>query len=158
MATAPAHDGAYSFDARVAVEHVRASDPMLARVIDAVGPFRLQLKRAPSSFAALAEAVVYQQLSGKAAATIFARVRAVSARARRLHRRADAARLGRKASGCRPVAREAALAARPRAARDRRRDPHARRGSSDGRRGDFRAPHRGGRYRPADLWRGFEIP
>src|SRR2546425_8438450 len=74
MATAPAHDGAYSFDARVAVEHVRASDPMLARVIDAVGPFRLQLKRAASSFAALAEAIVYQQLTGKAAATIFARV------------------------------------------------------------------------------------
>ena len=81
MATAPAHDGAYSFDARVAVEHVRASDPMLARVIDAVGPFRLQLKRAASSFAALAEAVVYQQLSGKAAATIFARVCALFPRA-----------------------------------------------------------------------------
>ncbi|OLC02399.1 MAG: DNA-3-methyladenine glycosylase [Gemmatimonadetes bacterium 13_1_40CM_4_69_8] len=81
MATAPAHDGAYSFDARVAVEHVRASDPMLARVIDAVGPFRLQLKRAASSFAALAEAVVYQQLSGKAAVTIFARVCALFPRA-----------------------------------------------------------------------------
>src|SRR2546426_1887113 len=81
MATAPAHDGAYSFDARVAVEHVRASAPMLARVIDAVGPFRLQLKRAASSFAALAEAVVYQQLSGKAAATIFARVCALFPRA-----------------------------------------------------------------------------
>src|SRR5436305_14087795 len=74
MATALANDGAYSFDPRVAVEHVRASDPVLARVIDAVGPFRLQLKRAPSSFAALAEAIVYQQLSGRAAATIFARV------------------------------------------------------------------------------------
>ncbi len=77
MATALARDGAYSFDPRVAVEHVRASDPVLARVIEAVGPFRLQLKRASSSFAALAEAIVYQQLSGKAAATIFARVRAL---------------------------------------------------------------------------------
>ena len=54
MATALARDGAYSFDPRVAVEHVRASDPVLARVIEAVGPFRLQLKRASSSFAALA--------------------------------------------------------------------------------------------------------
>ncbi len=81
MATALANDGAYSFDPRVAVEHVRASDPVLARVIDAVGPFRLQLKRAPSSFAALAEAIVYQQLSGKAAATIFARVCALFPRA-----------------------------------------------------------------------------
>jgi len=81
MATALANDGAYSFDPRVAVEHVRASDPVLARVIDAVGPFRLQLKRAPSSFAALAEAIVYQQLSGRAAATIFARVCALFPRA-----------------------------------------------------------------------------
>src|SRR5439155_121809 len=78
MATALANDGAYSFDPRVAVEHVRASDPVLARVIDAVGPFRLQLKRAPSSFAALAEAIVYQQLSGRAAATIFASVCALT--------------------------------------------------------------------------------
>jgi len=81
MATALANDGAYSFGPRVAVEHVRASDPVLARVIDAVGPFRLQLKRAPSSFAALAEAIVYQQLSGRAAATIFARVCALFPRA-----------------------------------------------------------------------------
>ena len=39
-----------------------------------MGPFRLQLQRTPSVFGALAEAIVYQQLSGKAAATIFARV------------------------------------------------------------------------------------
>src|SRR2546425_10549628 len=65
MAAAPANDGAYRFDARVAVEHVRESDPVLARVIEAVGPFRLQLKRAPSSFAALAEAIVYQQSAAR---------------------------------------------------------------------------------------------
>ena len=60
-----------------AVEHLRASDAALARVIDAVGPFRMRLKSTPSIFVALAEAIVYQQLTGKAAATIFAtRVRA----------------------------------------------------------------------------------
>ena len=50
----------------------------MARLIDAVGPFRLQLRPAPSLFAALAESIVYQQLSGKAAAAIFARVAALS--------------------------------------------------------------------------------
>src|SRR5262249_25162579 len=60
---------------------LRASDAALARVIDAVGPFRLDLKRTPSIFAALTEAIVYQQLTGKAAATIFARVCALFPRA-----------------------------------------------------------------------------
>ena len=66
-------DGAFGFDPKVAVEHVRASDAALARIIDAVGPFRMELKKTPSIFVALAEAIVYQQLTGKAAATIFAR-------------------------------------------------------------------------------------
>jgi 3-methyladenine DNA glycosylase/8-oxoguanine DNA glycosylase len=56
---------------------VRASDPVLARVIDAVGPFRMEFKKAPGLFGALAESIVYQQLTGKAAATIFGRVRAL---------------------------------------------------------------------------------
>ena len=58
----------------MALEHLRASDAALAHVIDTVGPFRLQLNKAPSIFAALARAIVYQQLTGKAAATIFARL------------------------------------------------------------------------------------
>jgi 3-methyladenine DNA glycosylase/8-oxoguanine DNA glycosylase len=60
---------------------VRASDAALARVIDTVGPFRMQLKKTPSIFAALAEAIVYQQLHAKAASTIFARVCALFPRA-----------------------------------------------------------------------------
>src|SRR5262249_28059745 len=67
-------DGALAFDPEVAVEHVRSADPALARVIDAVGPFRMRLKRTSSIFGALPEAIVYQQLNGRAAATIFARV------------------------------------------------------------------------------------
>jgi 3-methyladenine DNA glycosylase/8-oxoguanine DNA glycosylase len=69
------------FDARDAVEHLRTSDAALARVIDAVGPFDLQLKTTPSLFGALAEAIVYQQLTGKAAATIYGRVCALFPRA-----------------------------------------------------------------------------
>jgi 3-methyladenine DNA glycosylase/8-oxoguanine DNA glycosylase len=61
------------FEPATAVEHLRASDESLARVIDSVGPFRLQLIGASSIFGALAQAIVYQQLNGKAAAAIFAR-------------------------------------------------------------------------------------
>jgi len=74
-------DGAFGFDPSVAIEHLRASDPALARLIDAVGPFRMQLKKTSGIFAMLAEAIVYQQLTGKAAATIFARVCALFPRA-----------------------------------------------------------------------------
>ncbi len=69
-------DGAFDFDQGAAVAHVR-SDPAMARLIDAVGPFAMELKTTPSLFVALAESIVYQQLTGKAAATIFARVRAL---------------------------------------------------------------------------------
>jgi 3-methyladenine DNA glycosylase/8-oxoguanine DNA glycosylase len=50
---------------------------VLARHIAKIGPFRLMLKATEGTFAALAESIVYQQLSGKAAATIFGRVRAL---------------------------------------------------------------------------------
>jgi O-6-methylguanine DNA methyltransferase len=67
-------DAAFGFDPEAALAHLRASDPMLGRLIDAIGPFQMQLQRTPSVFGALAEAIVYQQLSGKAAATIFGRL------------------------------------------------------------------------------------
>ena len=72
---------AYGFDPHRAVAYLRASDPTLARVIDAVGPFALDLKQTSSVFAALAEAIVYQQLTAKAAATIFGRLCALYPRA-----------------------------------------------------------------------------
>ena len=55
-------------------------------MIDAVGPFRMQLKKAPSIFGALAEAIVYQQLAGRAAATIFARLCALFPRRTKVRR------------------------------------------------------------------------
>jgi O-6-methylguanine DNA methyltransferase len=67
-------DLALAFDPGLAIEHLRASDPTLARVIETIGPFRMQLRPAPSVFAVLARAIVYQQLNGKAAAAIFARL------------------------------------------------------------------------------------
>jgi methylated-DNA-[protein]-cysteine S-methyltransferase len=70
-------DGKWPFDPDAAAQHLRDVDPPFARVLDDVGPFAMELKSAPSIFGALAEAIVYQQLSGKAAATIFARLRAL---------------------------------------------------------------------------------
>jgi 3-methyladenine DNA glycosylase/8-oxoguanine DNA glycosylase len=61
------------FEPATAVDHLRACDEILARIIDSIGPFRLQPMGTSSIFAALARAIVYQQLTGKAAATIFAR-------------------------------------------------------------------------------------
>jgi O-6-methylguanine DNA methyltransferase len=74
-------DGGLGFDADAATAHLRQRDAKMARLMDRVGPFRLQLKHTSSLFLALAEAIVYQQLTGKAAATIFARVRALFPRA-----------------------------------------------------------------------------
>ncbi len=62
------------FDTDAAVAHLRASDRKLAAAIDTVGPCALKLDHAETTFAALAQSIAYQQLTGKAAATIFARV------------------------------------------------------------------------------------
>src|SRR5215469_3937453 len=40
--------GGLGFDADMAIQHLRASDRVLARVIDEVGPFRMQIRPAPS--------------------------------------------------------------------------------------------------------------
>jgi O-6-methylguanine DNA methyltransferase len=67
-------DGALGFDPNAALEHLRTRDAALARIIATIGPFDLALRKTPDLFVALAEAIVYQQLTGKAAATIFARL------------------------------------------------------------------------------------
>ncbi|HQS17793.1 DNA-3-methyladenine glycosylase [Reyranella sp.] len=67
----------FPFKPAKAVAHLRAADPRLAAIIDTVGPFRMELKHARSLFGSLAEAIVYQQLSNKAAATIYGRVEAL---------------------------------------------------------------------------------
>jgi 3-methyladenine DNA glycosylase/8-oxoguanine DNA glycosylase len=54
---------------RAAESHLRAADPVLARIIDVVGPAPLRVNRTPA-FAALLESIVYQQITGKAAASI----------------------------------------------------------------------------------------
>ncbi len=61
---------------RKAILHLKKCDPVLCAVIDKVGPFRMQY--GPAEFHSLAEAIVYQQLNGKAAETIFKRFAALA--------------------------------------------------------------------------------
>jgi DNA-3-methyladenine glycosylase II len=63
------------FDPAEAVAHLKANDPKLGELIDRAGPFSLRLDPSPSPFESLLESILYQQLHGKAAATIHRRVR-----------------------------------------------------------------------------------
>jgi DNA-3-methyladenine glycosylase II len=72
------HDGRsrkLPFDAEEALAHLRARDAKLGALIDRVAEFALRLDRSPSPFESLLESILYQQLHGKAAATIHRRVR-----------------------------------------------------------------------------------
>ena len=66
-----------SFDVHEAERLLRAADPKLASLMERHGPFHLKPRISQSPFAALAESIAYQQLTGKAAATIFSRVLAL---------------------------------------------------------------------------------
>ena len=61
---------------RKAINHLRQSDPVLSAIIEHVGAFRMNYDE--PAFHSLAEAIVYQQLHGKAAATIFGRLAALT--------------------------------------------------------------------------------
>jgi 3-methyladenine DNA glycosylase/8-oxoguanine DNA glycosylase len=61
-------------DARAALRHLRRSDPRLAAAIARVGRCGLEFTPMRSPFHSLMHAITYQQLSGKAAATILGRV------------------------------------------------------------------------------------
>ena len=62
------------YDPIAAAEALSASDPKLARLIERAGAFTLRLPARQSPFEALTESIIYQQLHGKAAATIHARL------------------------------------------------------------------------------------
>ena len=61
---------------RKAVNHLKKSDPVLRGIIERIGPFRMEY--GPPEFSSLAESIVYQQLNGNAAATIFKRFAALA--------------------------------------------------------------------------------
>jgi DNA-3-methyladenine glycosylase II len=59
-----------------ALKHLTAADPVLGAIIDRVGPYKIQYR--DPNFHSLVRSIVYQQLSGKAALTIFNRLRAAA--------------------------------------------------------------------------------
>lgn len=69
----PGSDG-LGFDPDVACRHLVEADPYLGALIGRVGAFTLRPEPTQSLFAALLRSIVYQQLTGKAAATILGRV------------------------------------------------------------------------------------
>jgi DNA-3-methyladenine glycosylase II len=62
------------YDRDEAMAHLSAADPRLARLIARAGPFTMRLASNQSPFEALTESIIYQQLHGKAAAVIHARL------------------------------------------------------------------------------------
>ncbi len=69
----------WAFDHKAAIEHISKNDARLARLISKCVEFQLDIELAQSPYEALLEAIVYQSISGKAAATIFARIEALGA-------------------------------------------------------------------------------
>lgn len=65
----------YPFNHLAAVRHLRGCDAKFEDLITRVGRFRMEMDTHPSPYEALMEAIVYQQLNGKAAGTIFGRVK-----------------------------------------------------------------------------------
>ena len=61
---------------RKAINQLKKSDPVLRAIIERVGPCRMEFGE--PVFHSLAEAIVYQQLNGKAAVTIFKRFAALA--------------------------------------------------------------------------------
>src|SRR5258708_37747734 len=61
---------------RRAVGHLKKSDPVMRAIIERIGPCRMQFGLA--EFSSIAEAIVYQQLNGRAAETIFKRFAALA--------------------------------------------------------------------------------
>jgi DNA-3-methyladenine glycosylase II len=66
------------YDSALAIRELSAADPKLGQLIQRAGPFALRLKSAHSPFESLLESIIYQQLHGRAAATILARVLSIS--------------------------------------------------------------------------------
>ena len=67
----------YPYDSDAAIVHLKKSDSVLGALIDRVGEFELDCELNLEPFEALLESIVYQQLSGRAAATIYGRLLAL---------------------------------------------------------------------------------
>jgi len=70
------------FDLRLAMDTLTAKDPQLASLIKETEEFRIEADGSDSPYEILLEAIAYQSISGKAAATIFGRVKALGSNGR----------------------------------------------------------------------------
>ena len=70
------------FDLAEAVKHLSAVDEKLKILIEETAPFKMDEDELQSPYEALLEAIVYQSISGKAAATIFGRIKALGSNGR----------------------------------------------------------------------------
>jgi DNA-3-methyladenine glycosylase II len=61
---------------RSAIKHLKKSDPVMAAIIQRVGPFAIEYRE--PSFESLVRSIVYQQLSGRVASVIFGRLHAAA--------------------------------------------------------------------------------
>ncbi|HLX43080.1 MAG TPA: DNA-3-methyladenine glycosylase [Bryobacteraceae bacterium] len=61
---------------RKALNHLKKADPILGSIIDRVGPLKIEYRE--PVFQTLVRSIVYQQLHGKAASTIFGRLMAAA--------------------------------------------------------------------------------
>jgi len=62
------------YDYALACRELSANAPKLGKLIERAGPFKLRVASTQSPFEALVESIIYQQLHGKAAATIHRRM------------------------------------------------------------------------------------
>jgi len=69
----------YPVDAALEMRELSRADRHLAKVIRRIGSFPTKRQKPQPPFASLLQSIVYQQLAGKAAATIFGRVKALGA-------------------------------------------------------------------------------
>ena len=70
------------FDLIAAQQSLAACDPRLKALIDEMIPFEIDISEAQSPYEALLESIAYQSISGKAAATIYGRVKALGSNGR----------------------------------------------------------------------------
>src|SRR5260370_637040 len=112
-ATVTATSAALSFDLSEATKYLAERDERLKRLIEETLPFQIDVADAQSPYEALLESIAYQSISGKAAATIYGRIKALSSNGRAPTPQ-EMLKLRE------PVLRKAALSA-PKAAADQRR-------------------------------------
>ena len=65
------------YSRKQAIATLKSACPQMAGLIKDKGPFSLQVQRGTDLFTSLASSITYQQLSGKAAATIYGRFEAL---------------------------------------------------------------------------------